>query len=331
MKEIIRKLVEVFGPSGHEEQVRNLIEEMIKDYVDEMKVDRMGNLIALKKGTKSKNKIMVVAHMDEIGCMVSHIDKKGFARIASIGGVNPINKVGGRIKFENGSVGVIGMEKPKTAGTRPELNEFYVDLGATSFENCPVKVGDAGCFLQNMEEAGNSLISKAMDDRIGCAIMVQTIKKMKHSSADIYYVFSAQEEVGTRGAGPSAYAIDPDVGIALDVTLTGDTPESSVQMSVSLGEGPAIKVKDSGMLTTPWVKEWMINVAEKNKIKYQMEVLTGGSTDARAVQLTRAGIPAGCISVPARYVHSPSEMVNYQDVLDSVLLLVKMLEKPVFK
>jgi endoglucanase len=142
-------------------------------------------------------------------------------------------------------------------------------------------------------------------------------------------VFSTQEELGLRGATTSAYGIEPDVGIAVDVTLTGDTPEPAFKMAVSLDKGPAIKVKDGGMLATPWVKEWMVEVAEANEIPYQLEVLLGGTTDARAIQTTQAGIAAGCLSIPTRYVHSPSETVSYADVLDSVQLLVALVAGPV--
>lgn len=326
MKALIKKMVEGFGPSGFEARIRTAIQEEIKDLVDEVRVDAMGNLIALKKGKgKDRKTIMVAAHMDEIGAMASYIDKKGFVRISPLGGVSPVYEVGGRVQFENGTIGVVSMEKLKDPKQTPGIDKLYVDVGATSRRDCPVAVGDVAHFLQPMVEVGPCLAAKSMDDRIGCAIMIETLRKMKTSSDDVHFVFSAQEEVGLRGATTGAFGIEPDVGIAIDVTLTGDTPEPAAKMAVKLGRGPAIKVKDSGMIATPWVKDWMVDTAGAKKIPHQLEVLVGGSTDAAAIQKTRAGIPSGCISVPCRYVHSPSETVSYDDVLNSVKLLLGML------
>jgi len=263
---------------------------------------------------------------------VGYVDEKGFVRINPVGGVRAAYEWMGRVLFENGTVGVIGADKLNNPAEL-SLEKLYVDVGATSREDCPVKVGDVGCFLQPMVEIGGHLTSKAMDDRIGCAVLVQALRELADQPGtplnDVYFVFSTQEEVGLRGATTSAYGIAPDVGIAIDVTMTGDTPEPAFKMAVSLDEGPAIKVKDGGMLATPWVKEWMIQTAKENDIPYQLEVLVGGTTDARAIQTTQAGIPAGCLSIATRYIHSPSETVSYPDVLNSVQLLVAMLSKPI--
>jgi endoglucanase len=235
----------------------------------------------------------------------------------------------GRVQFEDGTVGVIGMEKPDKPDQVPPMTKLYVDVGASSRKDCPVKVGDVACFLRPMVEIGGHLTSKAMDDRIGCAVLVQAMRDLESSPHDVYFVFSAQEEVGLRGATTGAFGIEPDVGIAVDVTFAMDTPEPLVKMATALDKGPAIKVKDGGMLATPWVKNWMIETAEANGIPYQLEVLVGGTTDARAIQTTQAGIPAGCLSIPTRYIHSPSETVSYSDVLDSVKLLVALLTGPI--
>ena len=169
-----------------------------------------------------------------------------------------------------------------------------------------------------------------MDDRIGAAVLIETLRQLKSSPHELYFVFSVQEEVGLRGATTAAFGIDPDLGIASDVTTTGDTPRrTSRRMAVSLGEGPAIKVRDGGMLSDPRVVDWMVRTAEKTGLPYQLEVLEAGTTDARAIQVTRAGIPAGCISIPCRYVHSPSEMVDTRDVENAVRLLVELISNPV--
>jgi endoglucanase len=191
-----------------------------------------------------------------------------------------------------------------------------------------VKVGDVGAFQRPFLDLGQRLVAKSMDDRIGCAVLVETLRTLKASPHELYFVFTTQEEVGTRGATTSAFCIDPDIGLAVDVTLTGDTPKSK-RMAVSLGKGPAVKVKDTGMLADQRIVEWMCATAEKRRIPYQREVLEAGSTDARAIQLTRSGVPAGCLSIPCRYVHTPSEMVDYGDVQNSVKLLVALLSAPV--
>jgi endoglucanase len=222
-------------------------------------------------------------------------------------------------------VGVIAVEKMDKPNQIPAMEKLYVDVGASSRGDCPVGIGDVACFDRPMVAVGDHLTSKAMDDRIGCAVLVQTLRDLETTPHDVYFVFSTQEEVGLRGAMTSAYGISPDVGIAVDVTRSGDTPEPSAKMATRLDGGPAIKVKDSGMLATPWVKDWMVRTAEAHDIPYQLEVLAGGTTDARAIQTTQAGIPAGCLSIVTRYVHSPSETVSYDDVLNGVRLLVAML------
>jgi endoglucanase len=211
----------------------------------------------------------------------------------------------------------------------PPMSKLFVDVGASSREDCPVKVGDAACFVRPMVEIGNHLAAKAMDDRIACAILVQTLRELESSPHDVYFVFSVQEEVGLRGAITSAFGIAPDVGVSVDVTRCPDTPEPQYKMAIALDKGPAIKIKDGGMLATPWVKDWMIETAEKKGIPYQLEVLVGGTTDARAIQTSQAGVPAGCLSIPCRYVHSPSETVSYDDVLNGVKLMVAMLSGPI--
>jgi len=329
MRDTIKKLVEAWGPSGVEHRVRALIQQEISGLADTIRTDALGNLIALKKGSGSGSKVMLSAHMDEIGVIVSWIDEKGFVRVNPVGGVRPLYEVMGRVAFENGTVGVIGMEKMEKPDQVPPIEKLYVDVGATSREDCPVQIGDLGSFVRPMIEMGDRLTAKAMDDRIGCAVLVQALRDLGASPHDIYFVFSSQEEVGLRGAMTSAFGISPDVGIAVDVTRAGDTPEPQSKMATQLGAGPAIKVKDGGMLATPWVKEWMVRTAEGNNIPYQLEVLSGGTTDARAIQTTQAGIPAGCLSIVTRYIHSPSETVSYRDVVNGARLLVAMLSRPI--
>ena len=331
MKKLLKQLTETFGPSGYEENVRKIVRAEVKPYADEIKVDALGNLIVRKKPTKqSKNtkKIMIAAHMDEIGLIVSHIDDNGFIRFAPIGGVFRRYVLGGRVRFLNNTQGVIGFERPENINEIPTLDKFYIDVGTTSKKDCPVKVGDVAAFDRQFTEMGKRLVAKSMDNRAGVLVAVEALRALKSTLHDVYFVFTTQEEVGVRGATTSAYGIDPDIGIAVDVTPTGDAP-MSLKMEMALGNGPCIKIRDVGMLSDPRIVQWMIDTAEKSKIPYQREVLLLGGTDARAMQLTRAGVPAGCISIPVRYVHSPSEMVDFSDVQNSVKLLTALLRTPI--
>ena len=331
MKSLIQKLVETPGPSGYEKAVRDLVEGEVKGFADEMRVDALGNLIVRKGTKKGENlRIMLSAHMDEIGVIVTHIDDNGFIRFTNIGGVAPLSCVGGRVIFLNGTRGTINLEggifhKPNAV---PAMESLFIDVGATSKKDCPVKVGSVAVFDRPFTEMGSRLVSKAMDDRIGVAVLIETLRQIKDSPHEIYFVFSTQEEVGLRGATTAAYGTDPDLGISVDVTLTGDTPKAH-KMAVSLGKGPAIKVRDGGMLSDPRLVQKLVETAEKAKIPYQLEILEGGTTDARAMQVSRAGVPAGCVSIPSRYTHSPSEMVSYEDVQGAVKLLVEFLSRPI--
>ncbi len=328
MNDLIKKLVEAYGPSGFEDQMRALIRPEIEPYVDEIRVDPMGNLIGYKKGTGGGLKVMIAAHMDEIGLMVTHITREGFLRFTSIGGVNPQTLLGNRVQFADGITGVVYSDRNTNRSTVFGLEKHYIDVGAADRESCPVPVGAAAGFAREMLVQGDRLISKAMDDRIGCVVAIETLKKLGDSPHELYFVFSVQEEVGVRGAQAAANAIHPDVGIALDVTLTGDMHEG-VEMAVRLGDGPAIKAKDSGMIAHTGLVQLMKKRAEETGIPYQIEVLTGGSTDARAMQIAGPGCAAGCLSIPCRYVHSQSETVDRRDVEGCVALLTEILRHPI--
>ncbi len=331
MKPLIQKLVETQGPSGYESQIRSVVRQEIEPYADAIEADALGNLVVHKgKGSPGGIKIMLAAHIDEIGVMVSQVDENGFIRFATLGGVRPHTCIGGRVRFLNGTSGVIYMEPPDDLTRVPTFEQLYIDIGISSKQDAPVKVGDVATFDRPFLDLGERLVSKAMDDRIGAAVLVETLKQVKDTPHQLFFVFSTQEEVGLRGATTAAFAIDPDLGLSVDVTGTGDTPRrTKVRMEVSLGKGPAIKVRDGGMLADRRVVDWMIRGAEKRALPYQIEILEGGTTDARAMQIARAGVPAGCLSIPCRYVHSPSEMVDYRDVQNAVQLLLELVCQPV--
>lgn len=331
MKTLLKQLTETFGPSGYEENVRKLVQAEVKSLADEVRVDALGNLIVRKKPTKaskSVRKIMIAAHMDEIGLMVSHVDANGFVRFASIGGVFRRYVLGGRVRFLNGTQGVIGYDRLENLQQLPAQDKIFIDVGATSKKDCPVKVGDVAAFDRPFTDMGNRLVAKSMDDRVGVLVAIETLRALTSTPYDVYFVFTAQEEVGARGAATSAYGVDPDLALAIDVTPAADTPDA-LKMEMALGQGPCVKIRDVGALSDPRIVKWMISTAEKHKLPYQREVLLLGGTDAESIQITRAGVPSGCLSIPVRYVHSPSEMVDYTDVQNSVKLLTALLHTPI--
>ena len=325
--QLLKKLVDVFSPSGNEDLVREVIKKEIEDYVDEIKVDSLGNLIALKKGEGKK--IMVAGHMDQIGLMITDIDENGFLRFTNIGGISPHISLNQRVIFENGTVGIIHIERTEDMN-KLKLENMFIDIGAFSRKEAleKVNIGDVCVYHTEYYEDENRVMTKCLDDRIGCYVMIESIKKLKNTENQIYFVFTVQEELGLRGARTSAYHINPDLGISLDVTGTGDTPKSR-RFAVSLNNGAAIKVKDNSILVHPKVKSLMVEVAQENNIKYQMEVLEFGGTDSGAIHLTRSGVPSGVISIPTRYIHTSSEVASKKDINASIDLLTKILEKEI--
>ena len=263
--------------------------------------------------------------------IITHVDEKGFLRFGPVGGISPALMGGNRVRFADGTMGVIGIEKRENTNRTPRLDQLYIDVGAKDRASCPVKVGTMANHDRAFLAQGDRWVSKAMDDRIGCAILVELMFAINRRKLTlphtVHFVFSVQEEVGTRGATTAAFSLKPEVGISVDVTATGDTPKSHA-MAVSLGDGPAIKVKDGGMIAHPGLVRLMVQRAEEAEIPYQLEVLTHGSTDARAMQLTQSGVIAGCVSIPCRYVHSNSEMVDAQDAKNGVELLLAVLKGP---
>ncbi|NLZ28474.1 MAG: M42 family metallopeptidase [Firmicutes bacterium] len=327
MDKLIAKLTEIFGPSGMESHVRKAIVEEIKDLPVEIAVDPLGNLVVTRKGRGSR--LMMAAHMDEIGIIVTHIDAKGFLRIAGVGGIKPTQLVGQRFMFEKGIRGTVHHEKIK------KLNELdwpklYLDIGAANDEEARsrVSVGDMAVFDHRFVDLGERYMAKAMDDRVGCAIMIEVLRRLPTKvPRELVFVFTTQEEVGLRGARSSSFSVEPSYGIAVDVTMVGDTPEAPL-MDVALGKGPAVKVKDSSLISHPLVRRLMVETAEKNGIPHQLEVLERGGTDAGAIHLSREGVPAGVVSIPCRYVHTASEMVDRHDVENAVILLEKLCLSP---
>ncbi|MEG1548675.1 MAG: M20/M25/M40 family metallo-hydrolase [Clostridia bacterium] len=318
--DMIKDILAAYGPSGREQTVSDVIRGYVAPFVDEVYSDALGNLIAHKKGTSGK-KLMLSAHMDQIGLIVTDIDENGFLRAMNVGGVGTTISIARNVIFQNGTHGVTYFETEKKNITNATLSEVFIDIGAADREEAQSRVciGDVAVYRTPVLEMGKRMVSGAMDNRICCAIIAQALSKIS-SPHDIYAVFTVQEEVGCRGAGAAAYAIEPDLNINLDVTLTGDTPKAA-RMSVALGKGPAIKVMDSSLIVPLCVRNFMERVAKAHDITVQNEVLQAGGTDTSAIQRSRGGVLAGCISIPTRYVHSPVETVDLGDVNAAVSLL----------
>lgn len=328
MKELTKKLVEAWGPSGYEHHVRALIESEVAELADEITVDPLGNLIC-RVGQGGK-KVMIAAHMDEIGVMALYVEKdSGYIRFANIGGLLHTTLAGNRVRFENGTLGVIGVHDSFGTGRTnvPSLDDFYIDV--SDGNGTGIQVGSPAGFWREFEERGTRWIAKSMDDRIGCVVAIEAMRRLnKQTPHEVYFVFTVQEEVGLRGARPAAFRVEPDVAIALDVTSTGDMIKNE-RNAIKLGDGAAIKLHDAGLVVPPHVRDWMIARAEADGIPYQLETLTLGTTDASGIQASRAGVPSGAISIPARFVHTTSETVDYRDVEACISLLAGLLQNEI--
>ena len=317
MYQTLKELIKIHGVSGREGEVSRVIAEKIRPYVDEISTDALGNLIALKKGSGvQKKKHMLCAHMDEIGFIVTYIEDNGFLRISSIGGIRFIPSAYLPVVFENGLRGVIAPEEELEKKEDYQATRFYIDIGAKDKKDAEkrVKVGDCAVIEPSiLRLAGARIAARPIDDRIGCAILLDIAKKIGGPKDDVYFVFSVQEEVGCRGAKTAAYAIEPDDALVFDVTGTGDVPGAK-PMAVALGQGAAIKVKDSSVICDAEMVACLTALAKEKKIPYQMEVLTYGGTDTSSIQTTGLGAKSGALSIPMRNIHTAMEIVDMHDV-----------------
>ena len=320
--EYMQRLNAAHGPAGDEAGIRAVIKEMASPYADEMMTDTMGNLIVRKKGAGPK--VMFAAHMDSIGFIVTHIEKEGFLRVGRLGGIRPQEIAFTPVRFKNGTKGVIVPEEKADFG-KLKLDECYIDIGAKNDEDAKklVQVGDTAIYDTAVISAGCKVISPYMDNRVSCAILLAALAQMPEVMPnDVYFVFTVQEEVGLRGAKTAAYAVDPDYGIAVDVTDVDDTPGSEKNGTVQLGKGAAIKLMDSSVICHPEVVKILSDLSEGKKIAAQKDILRAGGTDAGAMHVSRMGVRAGGISMPCRYIHSPVEMVHLDDFKSCVDLSV---------
>lgn len=322
---LLKNITQVYGPSSNEGPIREFIIKEIKDYVDDIKIDPLGNLIAHKKGKENGKKIMISSHMDQIGLMAIDIDDKGFVRFTNIGGISPYNSIGQRVIFQNGTMGLI-FHEPIEDMSKLKLENMYIDIGTFSKEETEeqVNIGDICIYHGDFIENEKVIFTPYLDDRVGCFIAIEVLKSLEEIKNDLYFVFSVQEEVGLRGAQTAAYGLNPDLGISLDVTAHGDTPKAK-RFAICLNKGAAIKVKDNSLIAHPIVRNTLVDVAKKHKIPYQMEVLEFGGTDSGAIHKAKEGVPSGVISIPTRYIHSTVEMASKSDIINCTKLLHKFL------
>jgi endoglucanase len=326
---LLQELTQAFGVSGYEKEIREVIREAVKGYADEITIDALGNLIALKKGTgENKIKIMTAAHMDEIGFQVIKIEDKGLIKVRGLGGIPVGATVMNRVKFRNGTRGIVS-STVKIDEIKNDIKKLYIDIGAQSKEEALkyVQVGDVASYDgEYLELKENNVVAKALDDRIGCYMAIEALKRLESSYNDVYFVFTVQEEVGLRGATVAAERIKPDLGIALDVTVAHDFPNSG-EGSNALGGGAAIKLSDGSVLCDEYLVEEMIKCAEENSIKYQRDIIDMGGTDAGAINRSHYGVRSAGISVATRYVHGPNCFVNMKDTEASIELLSKYVNR----
>ena len=319
MYSLIKKVVCCSGVSGNEKKIAALLEKEVAPYVDETYTDALGNLIAIKYGNLpegERKKLLYCAHMDEIGFIVTYIEDNGYLRLAPIGGINFVAAAFSHVTFANEEKGILVPE----AGTKADAltaDKFVVDIGASSAKEAArrVKIGDCFSLTHNLSKLGaNRAVGRPIDDRIGCAVMIEAAKKLSENCPhDMYYVFSVQEEVGCRGACPAGFSIAPDIALAFDVTGTGDA-QGSKPMAVKLGGGAAIKIKDGSVICSGEVVAKLQKLAKDKKITSQNEILLYGGTDTSVLQGAGVGAYAGCISIPSRYIHSGVEMIDLRDV-----------------
>ena len=328
---LLSEICEVAGAPGHEQRVREIVLREVKNLVDEIKIDNMGNVVAIKKGREDK-RVMIAAHMDEIGFIVTHIDDNGFIYFHTLGGFDPKTLTAQRVII-HGKEDVIGVMGSKpihlmSAADRqkvPTIKDYFIDTGRTKKDlEKLISVGDTITRERKMIEMGDCLNCKSLDNRVSVFILIEMLKEIKKNPPyDIYAVFTVQEEIGIRGANVSSMDINPDFGFGLDTTIAFDTPGSTKQEQVSaLGEGACIKVMDSSTVCDYRMVAYMKEISKKKKIKAQLEILPAGGTDTAGIQrMNPGGSIAGAVSIPTRHIHQVIEMVHKKDVRGSIDLL----------
>jgi endoglucanase len=345
MNELLKQLSEAVGVSGDEKGVRLLIRDLIANHVDEWRVDAMGNLIALKKGASQNGdqnaRVMVDAHMDEVGLMVTEIESNGTLKFMGVGGFDERTLLGKVVQVgAKKTTGVIGARpihllKGNEHNNIVRMDSMRIDIGAKDKDDASgrVKIGDRAAFVTEYQEIGEAAIGKAMDNRAGCAVLVELLRREPYSF-DLYAAFTVQEEVGLRGSRVAAYSVEPDVALVLECTPAYDLPNTNdVSPNVALGKGPAIYVMDAATFQHPRLVAHITQTAASQSIPYQIRQPGGGGTSAGAIQRARRPLPAATIAVPGRYAHTPAMMIHladYHNVIRLAEATLRTLDPAVF-
>ena len=338
---LLKELCECAGIPGREVRLREIVRRELAPLADELRVDALGNLVAIKKASRGRKtkKLMIAAHMDEIGFVVSHIDDKGLLRLVPLGGHDPRNMVAQRVIVSGPKKDLPGLlypglrpphiATPADADRKLTVKDFIVDLCLPAAKvKREVEVGSMVTIQRDFAEIGDGVSCKAMDNRVALYLRVRAMQQAKSFGCEVHAVATVQEEIGLRGAQVGAFGIDPDMGLALDTTLAVDIPGVAPHEQVTqLGEGAAIKLLDSSARSHPGMVAPLKDLAKKRKIKHQLEILPLGGTDAGAMQRVRAGVPVATISVPTRYIHTSVELVNKKDLKAAVDLLTAFVEE----
>jgi len=326
---LLKKLTEASGVSGNEKEVRDIIIAEIKDHVDDLKIDKLGNIIAYKNGKPSSKKLMITAHMDEVGLMVTDIDDKGFIKFTTVGGIDKRVLVSKTVHIGDNKIpGVIGskpihLQKKNERNKAIDIDNLYIDIGTDTKEETSkfVKIGDYVTFDSKYIEFGDDLIkAKALDNRVGCSLLIELIKEVKDVS--FYGVFTVMEEIGLRGAGPAAYYVDPDISIILEGTLCYDVPKiDSHLIPTYINKGPAISLMDRTTIFNRSLREKIVGIAIKNNIPYQYRKSSMGGNDSGNIHTKKEGSITATISVPCRNIHSPTSVMSKKDYDNTYRLL----------
>ncbi|MBT9158048.1 MAG: putative aminopeptidase YsdC [Firmicutes bacterium] len=332
---LLKRLSEAFGPSGCEGEVRNILMEELAPHVKEWRRDALGNLIAVK-GSAGGLRVMLAAHMDECGLMISSIDRSGLLRFRKVGGIDDRVLVSKHVIVGSKKIsGVIGakavhLQKPDERNQIIPLSGLYIDIGAKSKEDAEklIKIGDYVVFATEYKALSDTVVvGKSFDDRAGCAVLVEVLKD--EYALDIYGAFTVQEEIGLRGAGVAAYAIEPDLAIVLEGTTCSDIPPSKEYgYCTTLGQGPAITIMDASVICDRRMIAELVRIAKDHDIPLQFKRSVTGGSDAGKINQTKAGVPVVVISVPCRYIHSPISMLNLTD-FHNTIKLVKLFLKSI--
>jgi endoglucanase len=337
MKQLLEKLSNAYGVTGYEDEIRGMMAKEL-GRVSEVEEDRFGNVIG-KKGSGSP-KIMLAAHMDEVGLLVKHVDENGFIKFIKMGGIDDEILPGRALKIlteKKQLPATIGFKPPHLKKEEEEkkkvkYEDLYIDTGLDKeTAQKEIQVGDPVVFDSKFFDLGENVMGKAFDNRIGCAVLIEVMKQLKGFHGTVYGVATTQEEVGLKGARTSAYKLDPDYALSLDTTIAGDTPDiAKHESTIGMGKGPCITVVESsgrGMVPSPRVKKLLIQCAKDAGIPYQLDAWKAGMTDAAIIYMTREGVPSGGICVPARYIHSPHSIANIKDMQDAVKLTLEFIKR----